>query len=54
MKILVKAAVALAVIVCMMPILNFIDGKIDHFLDIDRCLDSGGRWNYEAELCEYE
>jgi hypothetical protein len=24
------------------------------FLDVDRCLDSGGRWNYEAKSCEYE
>jgi hypothetical protein len=22
-------------------------------LDIDRCLDSGGRWNYEKGGCEY-
>ncbi len=23
-------------------------------LDIDRCLDSGGRWNYEKGVCEYQ
>ncbi len=22
--------------------------------NIDKCLDSGGRWNYEADKCEYE
>lgn len=22
-----------------------------HFLDIDRCLDSGGMWNYEKNKC---
>jgi len=22
-------------------------------LDIDKCLDSGGRWNYETGECEY-
>ncbi|WP_162245606.1 hypothetical protein [Methylibium sp. Root1272] len=25
---------------------------ISHFVAVDRCLDSGGRWNYEAEECE--
>lgn len=24
------------------------------FLAIDRCLDSGGRWNYEVKQCEHE
>ncbi|MGX9418189.1 hypothetical protein ACWU4D_12640 [Vibrio sp. WJH972] len=23
------------------------------FLDVDRCLDGGGRYNHEIELCEY-
>ena len=54
MKIPVKAAVVLAVIVCIILVLNFIDEKIAHFLVTDRCFDSGGRWNDEAELCEYE
>ena len=22
-------------------------------IDIDRCLDSGGRWNYEKGICQY-
>jgi len=22
------------------------------FLKIDRCLDSGGKWNYETKVCE--
>lgn len=25
---------------------------ISKFIAVDRCLDSGGRWNYEAEACE--
>jgi hypothetical protein len=25
---------------------------ISQFIAVDRCLDSGGRWNYEAEACE--
>jgi len=24
-----------------------------HWLSIDECLDSGGRWNYEEGVCEY-
>ena len=23
------------------------------FLTIDGCLDDGGRWNYEARVCEF-
>ncbi len=23
-------------------------------LDIDKCLDNGGRWNYEKGICEYQ
>ena len=25
---------------------------ISQFIAVDRCLDSGGRWNYEAAACE--
>jgi hypothetical protein len=24
------------------------------FLKIDSCLDSGGKWNYEQNVCEHE
>ncbi len=27
--------------------------SIIRFMDIDRCLDRGGRWNYEGLQCEY-
>jgi hypothetical protein len=27
--------------------------KIDQFIKVDRCLDQGGRWNYETQECEY-
>jgi len=27
--------------------------KLKRWLDIDACLDSGGRWNYEENRCEY-
>lgn len=23
------------------------------FLEVDRCLDAGGRWNAEEKVCEY-
>jgi len=23
------------------------------FIKVDKCLDSGGRWNYENSICEY-
>ena len=39
---LVVAAVVLAVI-----------PSINHFIKVDRCLDSGGRWNNEGLQCEY-
>ena len=25
---------------------------LSQFIAVDRCLDNGGRWNYEAEECE--
>ena len=48
MKFLVKVGVVLGSIALIVLVLNLIDDKIDD------CLDSGGRWNYETELCEYE
>jgi len=24
------------------------------FWEVDKCLDRGGRWNYEKEVCEFE
>lgn len=27
--------------------------KVKRFFKIDSCLDSGGRWNYDTEMCEY-
>ena len=28
--------------------------EIAEFFEIDRCLDAGGRWNYESGSCEFE
>jgi FtsZ-interacting cell division protein ZipA len=25
----------------------------NRFMEIDKCLDSGGRWNYETNECEH-
>ena len=27
---------------------------LDDWLDIDRCLDRGGAWDYERDTCRYE
>ena len=28
--------------------------KMTHFFEIDTCLDKGGRWNYEKQVCELD
>ncbi len=33
-------------------LLFFISGAHFFFDDVDRCLDAGGAWNYESEICE--
>ena len=38
-------------------VLSFICGWAfmnSEFIAIDKCLDSGGKYNYEAQVCEYE
>jgi len=30
------------------------DPEIKEQLEIDRCLDNGGRYNYQTNLCEYK
>jgi hypothetical protein len=27
--------------------------KVKEWIDIDRCLDSGGSWNYSKKQCEH-
>jgi hypothetical protein len=44
------------VLIIGLPILvigYFIAIKVNTFLKIDSCLDSGGRWNYSKNICEY-
>ena len=31
----------------------FVWPRASHFVDVDRCLDSGGMWNAKAESCSY-
>lgn len=33
-------------------ILCFAVCKAKELIEIDKCLDKGGRWNYETEKCE--
>ncbi len=39
-------AVALALLVC-----GLLGWRLVRFLEIDSCLDSGGRYDYEANVC---
>lgn len=44
------------VLIIVLPILvigYFAVMKVNAFLKIDSCLDSGGRWNYSKNICEY-
>ena len=47
-EILVIVGVVLGSIALIILAINLIRGEIDY------CFDSGGRWNHETELCEYE
>lgn len=31
----------------------FFTSRVNRFFEIDKCLDSGGSWNYILEKCEY-
>ena len=33
-------------------LLTVIYVKVNRFIEIDSCLDNGGRWNYEQEQCD--
>jgi hypothetical protein len=36
-------------VICLVGILAYLKRQVD----IDKCLDNGGRWNYEDNICEY-
>ena len=35
----------------LVAILGILYPRIDHFLAIDKCLDAGGAWDYERQVC---
>ena len=41
------------IIVVYLAALFISHGGNPDFLTIDSCLDSGGKWNYEARMCEH-
>jgi hypothetical protein len=45
-KILIIGIIAIALFV--------VGLRFKHWIDIDKCLDSGGRWDYEKIECVYQ
>lgn len=45
-----KLITTLIVVVSLILFLYWFKG----YLKIDKCLDSGGRWNYDKGICEYK
>lgn len=45
-----RRKILLTIILLLLAIFGF---RIKGCLDIDKCLDRGGRWNYEKGVCEY-
>ena len=43
-----------AVGVAVVFILVYTVPTIQHAIEVDRCIDAGGRFNYEVEACETE
>jgi hypothetical protein len=39
-------------VILYLGLLFYAHGFHPRFLDVDRCLDSGGKWNYEKNACE--
>jgi hypothetical protein len=46
-KLIIISGVIMLLLILLIP-------KINRFLDIDQCLDGGGRWNHEKNICEHE
>ncbi len=45
-----KKILLAAMIILLMVFAYWLKG----YLDIDKCLDSGGRWNYKKGICEHQ
>ncbi len=43
----------LAIVLLCIVLIFFGYIKVTHFFEVDACLDSGGRWNYEKNECEF-
>jgi hypothetical protein len=41
------------VVMAVAAVLAFLLWKAKAWLDIDRCLDAGGRWDYGAGTCDF-
>ena len=46
-KILIYIAIGVSILIVMFFLAR-------NYIEIDICLDRGGRWNYETDLCEYD
>jgi hypothetical protein len=44
-----KIIITVVMVISLAVFVYFLSG----YLNIDKCLDSGGRWNYEKGICEY-
>lgn len=49
---LAKAGAAAAAVLVFLLIVSFALPHLMTALDIDRCLDAGGRWDHAAQSCE--
>jgi len=43
----------IVILIVLALIIGFIWTKYGTFWVIDKCLDQGGRWNYEIKMCEH-
>ncbi len=46
--------VKLLITLTLLALTGFAYLKMTHFFEIDSCLDKGGRWNYERQVCELD
>jgi hypothetical protein len=45
-----KRAILLAASLVLLTVFLF---YVKRYMDVDKCLDNGGRWNYATGVCEY-
>ena len=50
-----KKIIASITIILFVPLIAvWVYPRIEEFYKVDRCLDSGGSWNYDLEKCDFE